>query len=64
MDAAAELCACALKCSAAVDAAPDTVSASFTAAVVADDFCATYSRGDEVVSPYDVIQNAALRSKS
>lgn len=42
MDAAAELCA--LKCSAAVDAARDTVSASFAAAVVAGDFCATYSR--------------------
>ncbi|KAG8061497.1 hypothetical protein GUJ93_ZPchr0003g17409 [Zizania palustris] len=39
----------AMKCSAAVDAARDTVSASFAASEVAGDLCATQSLGNDVL---------------
>lgn len=60
MDAAAELCA--LKCSVTVDVARDTISASFVAAVVAGEFCAT-SLDNDVVSTYDVLQTVVAAGK-
>jgi hypothetical protein len=61
IDAAAELCA--LKCSTTVDAARDTVSASFAAAVVAGEFCATSFLDNDVVSTYDVLQTVVEAGK-
>lgn len=61
MDATAEFCA--LKCSATVDAARDTVSTSFVAAVVAGEFCATSSLDNDVVSTYDVLQTVVTVGK-
>lgn len=61
MESAAELCA--QKFSAAVDAARDTVSASVAACVVADDFCATASVGNHVVSTLDILESAVEAEK-
>ncbi|KAG8046253.1 hypothetical protein GUJ93_ZPchr0008g12500 [Zizania palustris] len=60
MDSAMEEVAqlCAMKCSAIVDAACDTVSASFVASMVAGDLCATQSLGNDVVSTYESAINA------
>jgi hypothetical protein len=66
MDSATELCA--QKLSFAAVAARDTLNASATASIVAGDYCATFSLGDDVVSTLDVLEsvvaaeNSALRS--
>jgi hypothetical protein len=62
MESAAELCA--QKLSAAVDAARDTMNASATACMVAGDYCATFSLGNDVVSTLDVLESAMAEEKS
>ena len=62
MEAAAELCS--QKLSAAVDAARDTMKASSTACMVAGDYCATFSLGNDVVSTLDVLESAVAAEKS
>jgi hypothetical protein len=66
MDSAAEHCA--QKLSLAAVAARDTLKASAAASIVAGDYCATFSLGNDVVSTLDVLEsavageNSALRS--
>jgi hypothetical protein len=62
MEPAAELCA--QKLSAVVDAARDTMKASATACMVAGDYCATLSLGNDVVSTLDVLESAVAAEKS
>ena len=62
MEPAAELCS--QKLSAAVDAACDTMKASSTACMVAGDYCATFSLGNDVVSTLDVLESAVAAEKS
>jgi hypothetical protein len=61
MEPAAELCA--QKLSASVDAARDTMKASATACMVAGDYCATFSLGNDVVSTLDVLESAVATEK-
>ena len=61
MEPAAELCS--QKLSAAVDAARDTMKASSTACMVAGDYCATFSLGNDVVSTLDVLESAVAAEK-
>ena len=66
MESAAEICA--QKLSLAAVAARDTLNASAAASIVAGDYCATFSLGNDVVSTLDVLEsavageNSALRS--
>jgi hypothetical protein len=62
MEPAAELCA--QKLSAAVDAAHNIINASATACMVAGDYCATFSLGNDVVSTLDVLESAVAAEKS
>jgi hypothetical protein len=62
MDSAAELCA--QKLSLAAVAARDTLNASAAASIVAADYCATFSLGNDVVSTLDVLESAVAAEKS
>jgi hypothetical protein len=62
MEPTAELCA--QKLSVAVDAARDTMKALATACMIADDYCATFSLGNDVVSTLDVLESALAAEKS
>ena len=61
MDSAAELCA--QKLSLAAVAARDTLNASAAASIVAGDYCATFSLGNDVVSTLDVLESAVAAEK-
>jgi hypothetical protein len=62
MDSAAEHCA--QKLSLAADAARDTLKASAAASIVAGDYCATFSLGNDVVSTLDVLESAVAAENS
>jgi hypothetical protein len=62
MDSAAELCA--QKLSLAAVAARDTLNASAAASIVAGDYCATFSLGNDVVSTLDVLESYVAAEKS
>ena len=61
MDSAAEHCA--QKLSLAAVAARDTLNASAAASIVAGDYCATFSIGNDVVSTLDVLESAVAAEK-
>lgn len=62
MDSAAEHCA--QKLSLAAVAARDTLKASVAASIVAGDYCATFSLGNDVVSTLDVLESAVAAENS
>jgi hypothetical protein len=62
MDSAAEHCA--QKLSLAAVAARDTLKASAAASIVAGDYCATFSLGNDVVSTLDVLESAVAAENS
>jgi hypothetical protein len=62
MEPVAELCV--QKLSAAVDAACDIMKASATACMVAGDYCAIFSLGNDVVSTLDILESAVAAEKS
>lgn len=61
MESAAAICA--QKLSLAVVAARDTLNASAAASIVAGDYCATFSIGNDVVSTLDVLESAVAAEK-
>ena len=58
MESAAAICA--QKLSLAVVAARDTLNASAAASIVAGDYCATFSLGNDVVSTLDVLESSVM----